>query len=80
MQYDTVTDGKICMDKRVLRSEVAGFSKYQALGLKYLMLSIAFWTRLSAYSRSLGVFALDLAMEYWVHSGLAKITSQDSLG
>ena len=30
--------------------------------------------RESTYSRSLCVFALDIAIEYWVHSGLAQIT------
>ena len=74
LQYDTSTHGNRYMNSRDFKSPLAGFSMHQACGSKYLMISMAFWTRLSAYSKFLSVLTLDLAIEYGVQSGDAQMT------
>ena len=64
LQYDTVIQGSRCMMGRDFSIPLAGFSMKKARGLKSCIISKAFWTRLSAYSKSLGVLALLLAMLY----------------
>jgi small neutral amino acid transporter SnatA (MarC family) len=62
---------KGCIMGRFFSRPVAGFSIIKIVGSKNFMMSGVRDTNSSACARFLGVFALALAIEYWVHGGEA---------